>query len=114
MPAKLANARSSCATQAASAPFCGPVNGARPFRAKQRVLHVAEHGYLDLCWSPIETVHPDLREIGQRRAAGRQPFSVLVQEDRAQGLGHASAAVIGGAAADADQDPFDPQRPARG
>ena len=44
-------------------------------------------------------------QVGQRRSSDRQVPSLRVYEPHAEGLGHPSSGVVGGAAADPDDEP---------
>ena len=54
----------------------------------------------------VETGAIDAVEVGERRSPDRQIATVGVEQSDAESLGHAGAAVIGGAAAESDDDAF--------
>ena len=54
----------------------------------------------------VETGAIDAVEVGERRSPARQVATVGVEQSDAESLGHACAAVIGGAAAESDDDAF--------
>ena len=88
-------------------PLLGPVDGARPARARQRIRHIREHTHLDRREATIESRGVDARQPRQRRPTGRKQTTVVVQQAGAQRDRGAGAPVIRGAATDADQDSFD-------
>ena len=69
--------------------------------ASQRVVHVARHFDLAFGKALVQASHVDAGQQRQRRTAARQFNALRIQQLHAQRLQHASAAVIGGAAANA-------------
>lgn len=83
------------------------VDGARALWAEQRVLNVAEDADVDALKSRIDSVQLDAGEIGEGGATGWESQAAVVKQGCAERFGHAGAAVVGGAAADTDQDAVD-------
>jgi len=73
-------------------------------RAAQRVIHIAGDIHLHAGQRRLHGRQIQRGQLRQRRAAGRQRLAVRIQQARAQRLQHAGAAVLGGAAAQAQQD----------
>ena len=84
------------------APFCGP----KTADAGQRVGDVAGQYNRRARNARVETGAIDAVEVGERRSPARQVATVGVEQSDAESLGHACAAVIGGAAAESDDDAF--------
>ena len=80
----------------------GRVDTGRAAFAQQRVVHVADRFHPQPVQPWIESIEIDAFDGGQCPADRFDRVVVLVQEARAQSRRHADAAVVGGAAADAD------------
>ena len=74
--------------------------------AGQRVGDVAGQDDRRARDTRVEAGAIDADEVGERRSPDRQIATVGVEQSDAESLGHAGAAVIGGAAAESDDDAF--------
>ena len=76
----------------------------RAVAAGQRISHVARHFETALPHARVQSADINFCQPRQRAAAEADLVLLFVQQPRAQRLHHARAAVVGGAAADADND----------
>ncbi len=72
--------------------------------AAQRVIDVAGGGHAHPLPTRIQPGEIEMRQLRQRRSARRQRPACLIQQLHAQRLHHPGTAVVGGAAADAEND----------
>lgn len=84
--------------------FLRPVDAGGAVLAQKGVGHVAQHLDFDLAQAGRKSGEIYARNADQIRAAAGQSCAGLVKKARTQGAQHAHAAVVGGAAADAQQD----------
>ncbi len=81
-----------------------PKHRRRALLTAQRVIDVAGGGHADLREARVECREIKPFQPGQRRTAGCQLTPFAIEKPRAQRLHHARAAIVGGAAADADDN----------
>ena len=86
--------------------FLRPEHRRCAFFAAQRIIHIAGHHDFHAGQALIQAAKVDGGQILQTAAAGTDGLLVCIEQQSAQRLQHAGAAVIGGAAADADNDFF--------
>ena len=77
---------------------------ARAARSKQRIVDIGRYLDRDVAQMSIEAGKIDLRQSRQSAAAGPKRAAMLVEQPHAKGLERARAAIVRGAAADADDD----------
>ena len=81
-------------------------HGSRAFFATQRVVHIASHFQRNLLQPRIQAGKIRPRQLRQTAAAVADGCAVFIQQIRAQCLQHPRAAIVGGAATNAEQDFF--------
>ena len=86
--------------------FLRPEHGRCAFFAAHWVIHIAGHHDFHAGQALIQAAKVDCGQILQTAAAGTDGLMLRIQQQSAQRLQHAGTAVVGGAAADADNDFF--------
>ena len=81
-------------------------HGSRAFFAAQRVVHIASHFQRNVLQAGIQAGKIRPRQLRQTAAAVADGCAVFIQQIRAQCLQHPRAAIVGGAATNAEQDFF--------
>ena len=88
------------------APFCGPKTADAPSGPVSGLVTSLANIIGVRVTRGSRTGAIDAVEVGERRSPARQVATVGVEQSDAESLGHAGAAVIGGAAAESDDDAF--------